>query len=245
MRKSVESFYADYARGSPMALLNQSVQVYGKLGQLFEKLREGQAPDKFTREFLKDLDFKSSNWHAAINLLKGLGFLLPDGSPSSQYMDFLDKTRWQTVLATAVKKAYSDIFVMKREPVPSDVPRIAGKYKSTYNMSDTAADRAARTFMALLELSDKEVVKGEGDETGESESEPTTTEPTTPAPTTPAPTTPAPEAVKPTPAPAQHSQHIAPRPVGLNYNIQIHLPATKDIEVYNAIFKSLQEHIIG
>ena len=32
--------------------------------------------------------------------------------------------------------------------------------------------------------------------------------------------------------------------LGLHYNIQIHLPATKDIEVYNAIFKSLKEHLI-
>ena len=34
-------------------------------------------------------------------------------------------------------------------------------------------------------------------------------------------------------------------PPGLHYNIQIHLAATKDIEVYNAIFKSLKEHLIG
>jgi hypothetical protein len=32
---------------------------------------------------------------------------------------------------------------------------------------------------------------------------------------------------------------------GLHYNIQIHLPATKDIEVFNAIFKSLKEHLFG
>ncbi|GIO28278.1 hypothetical protein [Ornithinibacillus bavariensis] len=31
----------------------------------------------------------------------------------------------------------------------------------------------------------------------------------------------------------------------LQYNIQIHLPAPKDIEVYNAIFKSIKEHLIG
>ena len=30
----------------------------------------------------------------------------------------------------------------------------------------------------------------------------------------------------------------------LHYNIQIHLPATKDIEVYNSIFKSLREHLL-
>jgi hypothetical protein len=32
---------------------------------------------------------------------------------------------------------------------------------------------------------------------------------------------------------------------GLHYNIQIHLPATKDVEVYNAIFKSLREHLLN
>ena len=112
-----------------MALLNQSVQVYGKLEQLFEKLLEGQAPEKFTRQFLRDLDFKSSNWHAVIALLKGLGFLSSDGVPTQQYMDLLDKTRWKKVLAEAVKDAYSDIFVMKREPSESDIKIIAGKYK--------------------------------------------------------------------------------------------------------------------
>jgi hypothetical protein len=30
----------------------------------------------------------------------------------------------------------------------------------------------------------------------------------------------------------------------LHYNIQIHLRATKDIEVFNAIFKSLKEHLL-
>ena len=30
----------------------------------------------------------------------------------------------------------------------------------------------------------------------------------------------------------------------LHYNIQLHLPATKDIEVFSAIFKSLKEHLL-
>lgn len=36
-----------------------------------------------------------------------------------------------------------------------------------------------------------------------------------------------------------------PGVAGLHYNIQIHLPATKDVEVYNAIFKSLREHLLN
>ncbi len=37
--------------------------------------------------------------------------------------------------------------------------------------------------------------------------------------------------------------HVLPF-AGLRYNIEIHLPATKDVEVFNAIFKSLKEHLI-
>jgi hypothetical protein len=40
-----------------------------------------------------------------------------------------------------------------------------------------------------------------------------------------------------TPRPPRHSPT-------LHYNIQIHLPATKDVEVFNSIFKSLREHLL-
>ena len=34
------------------------------------------------------------------------------------------------------------------------------------------------------------------------------------------------------------------RSVNLRYNIEIHLPATKDPEVYNAIFRSIKDHLV-
>ena len=43
------------------------------------------------------------------------------------------------------------------------------------------------------------------------------------------------------------SKTNSPKPkgsLGLHYNIQVHLPATKDVEVYNAIFKSLKNHLL-
>jgi hypothetical protein len=38
-------------------------------------------------------------------------------------------------------------------------------------------------------------------------------------------------------------QHPLTHQPTLHYNIQIHLPATKDVEVFNAIFRSLREHL--
>jgi hypothetical protein len=212
-----------------MSLLNQSVQVYGQIGNFFSALQQGQAPDKFTREFLKDKGFKSSNHLAFIPLLKGLGFLTADGSPTQRYRDLLDETKWRKVLAKAVREAYSDIFVLKARPTKADRKMIAGKFKSTYNLSETAADRAAGTFLALLELADENTLYGNGDD-GAAPSEP---EPAALV-----------EKTIDQPLAMMGSDSKRKEGVGLHYNIQIHLPATKDIEVYNAIFKSVREHLI-
>lgn len=41
-----------------------------------------------------------------------------------------------------------------------------------------------------------------------------------------------------------HAPTSANNQTGFHYNIQIHLPATTDISVYNAIFKSLKDNLI-
>jgi hypothetical protein len=33
--------------------------------------------------------------------------------------------------------------------------------------------------------------------------------------------------------------------LNLGYRIEVHLPATKDVEVYNAIFRSLRDNILA
>jgi hypothetical protein len=38
-----------------MALSSSYVNVYGKLGEVFNRIAEGQAPEKFTTQYLKDL----------------------------------------------------------------------------------------------------------------------------------------------------------------------------------------------
>ncbi len=228
-----------------MTLLNQSVQNYGQLSKLFETLRQGQAPDKFNREFLKDIGFKSSNHHAFIPLLKGLGFLTSDGTPTQRYKEFLDSTKWKKVIAEAVREAYGDIFVIKSTPGKGDIKLISGKYKSTYNISEISAERAARTFIALLDISDKDVLYGkeklasfhEKTAAPLAETEVKSTEEQLTM-------LPIGASAPPVGAAVAEVAPSAQSVVGLHYNIQIHLPATKDVEVYNAIFKSLREHLL-
>lgn len=213
-----------------MGLLNQYVLVPNQLAGFFERIREGQAPETFTRQHLKDIGFASSNHRAFIPLLKGLGFLTSDGTPTERYKQFLDPTRHKQVLGEAIAENYGDIFQIKANPTKSDKAAIAGKYKSTYNVSENTANNLATTFFALYEIADQDVAKG--------------AKPSDAATLTPAQGMEVPKAeIKPSPTSIGSADRQAP-PMSLSYNLQIHLPATKDIEVYNAIFKSIRTHLI-
>ena len=62
-----------------MALADIYVQSYGQLAEFFRKLQDGQAPDRFTQQHLKDLGFSSSSHRTFIPLLKALGFRSHNG----------------------------------------------------------------------------------------------------------------------------------------------------------------------
>jgi hypothetical protein len=204
-----------------MALVNRATQVHQQLPKVFKAIREGTAPDKFNQQYLVDLGFAGSNYRVLIPLLKDLDFLSADGVPTQRYREYLDSSRSKKVLGEAVRKAYSDIFTITKSPAKSDREKIAGKFKSSFNLSDLQAERNANTFLALAELSDFSEASAE-------------TEVAQPG-----------SGSAPPAEPITINSPAAPgRVIGLKYDIAIHLPATKDIEVYNAIFKSLRDHLV-
>lgn len=207
-----------------MALSSSWVGAANRVPELFNKIRDGQAPSQVTIQLLKDWGFSSSTDRAFIPLLKSLGFLTPTGQPTQRYHDYRDHSRSQAVMAEALREAYHDLFLIKANPTKSDTAAITGKFKSYHNASDDVAQRMAKTFFALLALADLDTgnseLKDSSSESGSAMSD-----------------VPKPQA----PVIGVPSQ---PNGIGLHYNIQIHLPATKDVEVYNAIFKSLREHFV-
>jgi hypothetical protein len=210
-----------------MPLTNSYVLPTNRIVDLFRKIQDGQAPERFTNQMLKDWGFTSTNDRAFISLLKALGFLTADGKPTQRYLDYRDHSRSKQVLGQAVREAYDDIFLIKEHPTASDRSAIEGKFKSFHNVSDLVAGLMTKTFFGLLPLADLSAKK------------PNNAKPIEHA----APKTD--EEIPPNP----HAEHASEHPrtfanSGLHYNIQIHLPPTKDVEVYNAIFKSLKEHLL-
>lgn len=200
-----------------MALINRATQVYQQLPKFFKALREGTAPDKFNQQYLVDLGFGGSNYRVLIPLLKDLGFLSADGIPTPRYLNYLDGSQSSKVLGEAVKQVYSDLFTITKNPTKADRDKITGKFKSSFNLSDLQAERNANTFLALAEISDF--------------ADTPVAKPTV-------------SSVAEQPDVTDVAKPSSGRVIGLRYDIAIHLPATKDIEVYNAIFKSLKEHLV-
>lgn len=211
-----------------MGLTNKYSTAAGRLPDLFAKIRDGQAPEQFTQQLLKDWGFTSSTDRAAIPLLKELGFLSPDGKPTTRYHDYRDHSRSRGVMADGLREAYGDLFLIKEHPAEGDKEAIHGKFRSFHNVSDNVAGWMTRTFYTLLGLSDLKAKKTKPKGTDSKEQA-------------------EPERVEGTEADEGKRRDDVDRRLpgpGLHYNIQIHLPASKDVEVYNAIFKSLREHLL-
>ena len=203
-----------------MSLPSVYTQSYGQIRDFLAKIQEGQAPGNFTLQHLKDIGFGSSNHRSYLPLLKAIGFLTASGAPTERYLAYRDKSQADAVLGAALKDAYSDLFVIKSHPSEKDKDLIQGKFKSVHNATDRTAELMAKTFFALLKQADisHEPVKQKIEPPKESNK----------------------DVLAATPL-SNKGAGLA----GLHYNIQIHLPATKDVEVYNAIFKSLKEHLVG
>ena len=190
---------------------------------IFQKIIEGTAPDKFTLTHLKGIGFKSSNDQGIIPLLKDLAFLSPDGIPTKRYLDYRDKSSSRQVLGGALRETYEDLFHINEHPTEGDRQAVIGRFKSVHNVTDRVAEQQAVTFFALLKLAD--IV------------------------------TPAKQPPKIAPASVEREkekadstrvpQELSAIPfAGLRYNIESPLPASKAVEVFDAIFKSLKEHLL-
>jgi len=210
-----------------MSLPKNYTLAPSRIPELFDKIRDGQAPDQLSLQVLKDWGFTSSNDRALLPLLKTIGFLSPDGKPTSAYHDYRDHSASRKVLGRQLREAYKDLFLIKEFPTEADREAIQGKFKSYHNVSDRVAGLMAKTFYTLVDLADLKQPKSvdtkndSKEESGDMKSK---------------------GGVSQT---QKDGKGDGVSIAGLHYNVQIHLPPTKDIEVYNAIFKSLKEHLIN
>lgn len=211
-----------------MALPEQYLLTTKNLDAFLNSLLNAQAPTKFTNKFLEQLEFKSTNDRLFIGMLKFLGFIDGLGSPQERYFKFLDQTQSKYVLAEAIKEAYADLFTVNVKANEMSVNDVKNKLKTLTQgtKSETVIHCMANTFTSLCKYADfsKQASK---DVATINHQEPTTEE---------------------IPHSNEHkmTHELINKKITteMHYNIQIHLPETRDITVYDAIFKSLKEHLL-
>ena len=207
-----------------MSLPNSYTVKPGSIPDYFEAILNAEPPNRFNNPFLVNLDFKSTNDRLIISILKDLGFIDTDGAPKQRYFDFLDQTQSKIVLADAIKDAYSDLFAINKEAYRMTLEEVKNKFKTLYagTKKDIIIQRSASTFVALCDYADftstikKDIVEDKAEDKKDKK-----------------------ENILP--------QEAIKSPTitfdALQYHINIVLPESRDQAVYDAIFKSLRDHL--
>ncbi len=192
-----------------------------------------KAPERFTNKFLEDLGYKSSNDRLYVGIFKALGLIDDNGIPLPRYYEFIDQTETGKVLTVGIQEAYEDLFNLRKDAQTLTVDEIKNKLKTLTQgqKSENVLGWMANTFKALCDIADWA-------------STPKTSNPTNDS------------SVKksdsdiPIKSSDIKNEHKTKNPtsnenaMNLHYNIQIHLPETTNMSVYDAIFQSLKKHLL-
>lgn len=210
-----------------MALPDTYTIKPGSIATYFDAILQAQAPERFSIKFLEGLDFKSTNDRLLVGILKNLGFLDADAVPTKRYYEFLDRSQSRKVLATAIRETYADLFAVNKDAHRLSTEDAKNKLRTLYAgaKKDGVIARIASTFTALCEYADfSSTLSAPTPKEKKDES----SKPGAPLPT--------------------DSTDVPPTPKSvsldsLQYHINIVLPESRDQAVYDAIFKSLRDHL--
>jgi hypothetical protein len=192
-----------------------------KIEPILARVRTAAKPERFTiRETLHKWGFTTSNDRAIIGVLKELGFLNEGGAPTSYYDRLKDQTEWRYVLAERMRALYADLFAIDSNIQRASESEIKGAISRVTGKDEESVKRYYATFKTLAGLANFDdrparTPKAEKQEDVQKKTD------------------------------ERHGDEATParRRPDFHYNIQIHLPVTTDITVYNAIFKSLKENL--
>ncbi len=216
-----------------MTLSESYTQNTNSIPAYFDAMLDAQAPERFSVKFIENLGFTSTNDRLFIGILKDLGFLNRDGAPQARYFEFLDRSRSKGVVADGIRDAFADIFAINTRANEMNADDVKNKLRTLFagKKTDLVIDRIAKTFKALCEYGDFSTAASSKD------SPPNPAHPNPANPSTP-------QKEKSAPSGDEHKQQSGKISVSsLQYHMNIVLPDTRDQAVYDAIFKSLREHL--
>jgi len=200
------------------------VNSYGAITKALEGIQTASTPDRFTQDFLSTkLNLKGGSPKPVIPFLKRTGFLNGDGTPTELYKEFRNSTSRPTAAAKSIKKGYLPLYEINEY-----VHDLNDKDLEGVIVQATGLDSKSKTVKSILGSFKalRTFAKFDGETLQEEETSNST------------------ELEKK--QDLHGSTRSSSQPIGLKlgYVINLNLPATSDIAVFDAIFKSLREHIL-
>jgi hypothetical protein len=199
------------------------VTATGNVDKALLGIKSAATPAKVTQDFVKTiLKIPGGSGDQMTSLLKKIGFVNADGSPSDIYRRFRNSSSTGPAAAEALRYGYAPLFKRNEFWPALDDADIRGLI-----IEETGLPKESPTVTTIMNT-----LKGiKKFATFSSEGE-----------KPPKPETEAPQQLPQTtfvPTPSSQS-------FGLNvgYTINLNLPATSDIAVFNAIFKSLKDNLL-
>lgn len=200
------------------------VMAYGVITKTLEKIKSAATPDRFTQDFLSTkLSVKGGSGKSVIPFLKRIGFLGTDGAPTERYKRFRNATAAGIAAAEALKQGYKPLYDRNEYAHDLKDTELKGLIVEATGLEPegSTVKSIIGSFKALKSFSKfdgENIVEEKSNETVEAEDETTSGER------------------------KNHSAHVSK--LGLSYTINLNLPATSDIAVFNAIFKSLKDNLL-
>lgn len=197
------------------------MMAVGNVGAILDRIQEAGTPPKFTHEFLKNsLGFRGSGDRGIVKVLRQLGFLTSDSTPTPRYNRFRSKVAAGGVLAEGLREGWAEVFLADQRAYEKSASQLTEIFKGVTGAGDASAGKMAQTFKTLAARADWTSTPTEVAEEPEQFTAATNNR-----------------------AGIEEEFRPAMNALALHHDIHLHLPATSDVAVYTAIFRALRDEL--
>lgn len=204
------------------------------ISKALERIRVASTPPRVTQDFVKTkLQIKGGSGDQMTSYLKRIGFVKADGSPSELYVQYRNVKSAATAVAKAIRIAYAPLYDhneyahdLSDEDLRGLIVQVTGWAADARNVELTL-----KCILLLKAQAKFDGTEESGDGVPVEEKKTNSVISALPAAS----------------PPLSPGTHFAKKTLGmsLSYTINLNLPPSTDIAVFNAIFKSLKDNLLS
>ncbi|MGQ0602909.1 MAG: DUF5343 domain-containing protein [Anaerolineales bacterium] len=192
---------------------------YNLVPKILQKMKEAKTPERFTQDYLANtLGFPGGSARPFVSFAKRLGLLSTDGVPTELYHQFRNPDHSKGAMARAMKVGYADLFTRNENAHKLDRKGLEGLI-----VQATGLDSGSTTLRSIVGTFENLKPLADFGQAGTSSEKPILPE------------------MPLLPIGGDEEEDIK---LNLSYTINLVLPKTDDVAVFNAIFRALRENLL-